>query len=446
MKKLLTFIFLATIVLSGFAQNEQFFSLQECIGYSLQNHASVEVSKNNLKISEEGKKQAVGLYLPQVQGVASATDNLKLQTNVLSTDIEGMEEMEIQFGQKYSNNVYVDVTQTIYDQSKIFNIKATNEQLKIADFKDQQNDEQLIYNTAQAYFQVLICDASVEQLNENLVIYNQLADILKLQLDKGVAIETDYQRIEVNRQSVEYQLDEMKTQRINALNNLKFAMGFPLDKPLNVSESTDFESYVKFPVLPDWSVDSLTDYSINKVNVELQGINTKLTRSASLPKINAVARVGSQSMNGEFSGAFDNWHDYSYVGLSLNVPLFTGLRNSSKSRQERLNYENAVTNLQLFEQKYDLAFQNAQKSLLTSYNSLQRNEDNLELAQKLYSSTKLSYQKGAAPLTDFLNDDNAYKNAQSNYINSLYSYMIARLDFEKAKGTLFSFYNQLGNN
>ena len=446
MKKIITLIVFAGLLVPGYAQNRQTFSLKECIGYSLQNHASVEVSKNNLKISEEGQKQAIGTYLPQVQGTATLVDNLQLQTNMLTTDIPGMEEIAIKFGQKYTNNAYLDVNQTIYDQSKIFSIKASKEQLKVANYKDHQNNEQLIYNAAQAYFQVQICNASVGQLNNNLAIYNQLADIVKLQMDKGVAIETDYQRIEVNRQSVEYQLDEMKTQRTNALNNLKFAMGFPQNETLNISDSANFESYVKLPASPNWTVDSLTDYSINTANVKLQQINTQRTQSVALPKVNAVARLGSQSMKSDFSGALDNWNNYSYVGLSINVPLFTGLRNSSKSREEKLTYENAITNLQLSEQKYELAFQNAQKSLLSSYNSLQRNKDNLALAQKLYNNTKLSYQKGAVPLTDFLTDDNAYKNAQGNYISSLYSYMIAHLNFEKAKGTLFSFYNQLGNN
>jgi len=83
---------------------------------------------------------------------------------------------------------------------------------------------------------------------------------------------------------------------------------------------------------------------------------------------------------------------------------------------------------------------------LTSHNSFLSNKDNLDLAKKIFDKTNLNYQKGAVSLTDFLNDDTAYKNAQSNYINSLFSYMIARLDYEKAKGTLYSFYNQLKNN
>ena len=141
MKKIITLIVFAGLLVPGYAQNRQTFSLKECIGYSLQNHASVEVSKNNLKISEEGQKQAIGTYLPQVQGTATLVDNLQLQTNMLTTDIPGMEEIAIKFGQKYTNNAYLDVNQTIYDQSKIFSIKASKEQLKVANYKDHQNNE-----------------------------------------------------------------------------------------------------------------------------------------------------------------------------------------------------------------------------------------------------------------------------------------------------------------
>jgi len=42
-----------------------------------------------------------------------------------------------------------------------------------------------------------------------------------------------------------------------------------------------------------------------------------------------------------------------------------------------------------------------------------------------------------------LNDDTAYKNAQSNYINSLYNLMLSQLNYQQAKGTLLSFLKQI---
>ncbi|RYY19606.1 MAG: TolC family protein, partial [Sphingobacteriaceae bacterium] len=46
-------------------------------------------------------------------------------------------------------------------------------------------------------------------------------------------------------------------------------------------------------------------------------------------------------------------------------------------------------------------------------------------------------------LTDWLNAQNSIKNAQSNYLNSLYSFYQAKLDLEKAAGSLKTFYTSL---
>jgi len=58
-------------------------------------------------------------------------------------------------------------------------------------------------------------------------------------------------------------------------------------------------------------------------------------------------------------------------------------------------------------------------------------------------NTGLQYQKGTASLTDFLNSDYSYKEAQSNYISSLLNFLTARVDLEKSQGNLSTYVNQL---
>ena len=172
-------------------------------------------------------------------------------------------------------------------------------------------------------------------------------------------------------------------------------------------------------------------------------INYQNKKATFLPTVNSFARFGNQAYDKSFSSSFDKWKNYSYIGFSVNIPILTGLRRTSQVKESKIAYLNASTNLELAQNSYQLRFQNVEKCLLSSYNSCLNNADNLELAQKIYNKTNLSYQKGSVPLSDYLNDDNALKNAQTNYINSRFSYMMSRLEYEKAKGTLFTFYNQL---
>lgn len=441
------FITLAASLLLNtvYLKAQETYTLEKCIEFSLTHHASIGVFQNNMQIAKEQKKQAVSSYLLQANSALNFTDNLKLPTTVIPAGLFGPNELYVQLGQQYNTNATIDVTQTIYDQSKLNNIKTGSTNIKIAQSQDKQNTELIIYNTTRAYLQVLIYKEYESKLTENIHAYSQLTKILKLQLEKGVVLETDLERIKVSLKSSEYQLGEVITQKRNALNNLKNTMGLPLDAELTIIDSVNYEKYADFPDVATLALDSLSDYSINKTYVDLQKINYQNKKAAFLPTVNASARFASQAYNATFSKSFDKWKDYSYVGLSVNLPIFSSLKRSSQVKESKLAYTNACTNLELVQKNYQLRFQNAEQSLLTSHNSFLSNKDNLSLAKKIFDKTNLNYQKGAVSLSDFLNDDTAYKNAQSNYINSLFSYMIARLDYEKAKGTLFSFYNQLKN-
>ena len=428
---------------AGGLQAQKDFSLPECIAYSLNNHRSVELYRNNVQIAKEQSMQALSIYLPQVNGLASAVDNLKLATIIIPAGVLSPKQMAVQFGQKYNNNLVLDATQTVYDQAKIYGIKAAKPYMKLAHVQNSQNQETLIYNTAQAYFQVLVYQELENKLRKNISTYESLLKISELQLAKGVVLQTDIRRITVALNAARYQLTETITQQNLSVNLLKNAMGFPLDSVLQVNSTINLSSYTAMPEKSMFNRDSLNEFGMSKANAELQRINYQAKKASFIPSINTSARWGNQAYNQSFSKSFDTWYDYSYIGLSINVPIFSGLRRKSQVSESKLNYLNAEINMDLTARNLQMRFENANKELLTSYDNLQNTRNNFELAESIYSSTQLAYQKGTASLTDFLSDDNAVKNAQTNYVNSLYALMISRLNYEKSKGTLFSFYQQL---
>jgi outer membrane protein len=440
--KYLSVIFLLLLTAGGL-QAQKDFTLPECIDFSLQNHRSVELYRNNIQIAREQSTQALSIYLPQVNGMASAVDNLKLATVIIPAGVLSPKQMAVQFGQKYNNNLVVDLTQTLYDQSKIYGIKAAKPYMKLADIQNSQNQETLIYSVAQAFFQVLVYQELENKLRKNISTYEGLLKIAELQYAKGVVLQTDIKRITVALNAARFQLNETINQQKLSVSQLKNAMGFPLDSVMQISNTLNLSSYTGLPEKSMFNRDSLTEFGITKANTELQKINYQAKKAAFIPSINSSARWGNQAYGQIFSKSFDTWYDYSYIGLSINVPIFSGLRRKSQVSESRLNYLNSEINMDLTVRNLQLRYENANKELLTSYDNWQNARNNFELAESIYSSTSLAYQKGAASLTDFLSDDNAVKNAQTNYVNGLYSLMISRLNLEKSKGTLFSFYQQL---
>ena len=64
------------------------------------------------------------------------------------------------------------------------------------------------------------------------------------------------------------------------------------------------------------------------------------------------------------------------------------------------------------------------------------------IAKEVFESSSLEYQKGVSMLSDVLNADYSYKEAQSNYMNSLINFLGTRLEYEKSKGNLKNYINQ----
>jgi outer membrane protein TolC len=436
---------LTVALLTGFAGNAQTtaFSLKQSLEYALQNHPSQTVYKNEMAIANYKAKEALASYLPQVNGSISADDNLKLQTTVIPAGVFGPTESKVTFGNKYSTVATLQAEQTIYDQAMIMGIKAAKPNTELANLNKEKNDEALIYNAATAYYQAMIYKEQEKLLTENEKKYKELLPALKLQYEKGVAKKIDYDRVRVNLLNIQSQKQVAQTNYEVALNQLKNAIGMPLNAALTITDSVNISTSLQPLAGQDFSPANKLDYKIQQQNIELYNIDVKRKRAASLPTVSMYYRYGQQAFGGTLSKTYSNWFDFSGIGLKVNIPIFSGLRRSSQLKQSQLSLENAMENLKISETNWTMQYQNAQTKLLSSYTNAQTNKENLALAQDVFTTTGLQYQKGTTSLTELLNADYAYKEAQNNYITSVINYYIANIELERAKGNLKTFVNTL---
>jgi outer membrane protein len=67
----------------------------------------------------------------------------------------------------------------------------------------------------------------------------------------------------------------------------------------------------------------------------------------------------------------------------------------------------------------------------------------MELAKTVYETTQFEYSKGVTTMSDLLNAEYSYRQSQTNYLTSLINLITNRLEYEKSKGTITTFINQL---
>lgn len=439
----ITLLGLLLLLTTAQAMAQQKYTLKQCIDYSLQNHLSNQVYKNNSEIAKQQGREAIAGYLPQVNLNTNMDDNLKLATSIVPAGPLGPEPRRFQMGQKYVTGTTAQLDQVIYDQSMIYGIKANQPNKELAVLNEKQNQETLIYNTTAAYIETVIYAEKIRILSNNETKYKELLNIKKLQYEKGTATQIDYNRILVTYKNIVAEKTLAETNRELGLNKLKDAMGMTLEESFTIIDSLDYGRLIPDSDISQFDVSQLFTYKINTQKIRLQEIDVKRKKAAFMPTLTGYARYGAQSYSQTSSTLFQTWFDYSAIGVKLSIPVFSGFRKESQLKQSQLNLLNLQKNFMITNNTLRLQALNANTQLKKSYNDVTNNKENLTLAQEVFDITNLQYQKGTGTLTELLNSEYSLKEAQNNYITSMLNLLSSTLNNEKANGTLIPFATKL---
>lgn len=419
------------------------FRLKDCIDFGLKNFGTVRLAQYQTETAQEQARQAIGQYLPQVSATGTVTDNLKLQQSIIPAGIFGPEPRVFVIGQKYQTNLTAQASQPIFDQSLLLGLKAAKPNEQLAELNTRQTREDIIFNIATNYYQVFVAQQQIALLRDNLQRTEQVLNILRLQRDNGVIQPIDYTRTEVSFNSTQSQLSLAENDLNLALNRLKYQMGYPLDQELTLADSTlatELPAVAPTPFDPQ----SLASLQQGETNLALQRLQYQRIRAGYLPTLSLVANYGVVNLGAQqFDQLFDRFAGFGSVGLRLNVPLFDGRQRDAQLKQQRLTVLSGEERQRLNASSFRLQFNNAQSQIQRARTNVQNGDRNVKLAQEVYNVTTLQYKQGVKSLTDLVNAETSYRQAQSDYINSLISFYQARLSLEQSKGTLLNFHSQL---
>lgn len=442
MKKNKIIFYLFLIVFGYDVRGQQTISLKECVDFALKNHVSNTLFENDIALAKQKSTEALAGYLPQVAANVTFDDNLKRQVSVIPAGAFSPTEIRLQFGNQYNTTVTGQLDQVIYDKSMLVGIKAAEPNNQLSILRKEQNQDVIIYNTVNAYFQVLVYLEQEKITLENEKKFRELLDILKLRFEKGVIKKTDVDRTKASLNNIVSQKSILQTNKQVALNRLKNAMGMPLNEDIVVMPMANYESFANIPQESTFETSNILDHKIQTNNILLHEFDVKRRQAAFIPTVSAYARYGLMSFGNEFGPSLSNWIDFSTIGLKATIPIFSGYRKNSQLKQSEISLLSAKTNLQLTDNNLSLAFRNSNAQLQKSQSDLGINRENLSFAKEIFDSSNLEYQKGVSTISDLLNAEYSYKEAQSNYITSLINVLSSTLEFEKSKGNLKNYISQ----
>jgi len=450
------------------AQGLTTFSLEEARQYALENSPLYKNAIIDERIATAKVKETVGIGLPQINGSVQLNHNERLRRAFFAVgpnnpitagnpEFDALPDgsviaVENFFQLRSSADAGISINQLIFNGSYLVGLQAANAYKEFSEKSRIQTKEELINNVTRAYYATVINKERVKLFETNINRVDSLLKNTKALFENGFAESIDVDRIQVSLNNLKTERDNFYNLQLLFLENLKMQINFPMSEAIDVRDNitdlnleADISSYQQ-----SWSYSNRPDYAVLETQRKLQNLDVKNNYAEGMPSLSVFANLGYFTQSPNVSGLFgtntdipttdfvgpDKFYGYSAFGLSLNVPVFSGLQRTYRVQQSKLTLQKIENGFTSLKAGIDLEIKQALTNYQNSNRSMQAQRSNMELAEKIARVTKIKYTEGIGSNLEVIEAESALKEAQINYYNSLYEVIIAKTDLEKAFGKL----------
>jgi outer membrane protein len=304
-----------------------------------------------------------------------------------------------------------------------------------AQFKIAEND--LILRTAQAYFDVLIAQDSVDLAEAQKAAISEQLEQAKRNFEVGTATITDTHEAQsrydlTNAQEIAAQSNlEIKKRALQRLTNtmpdnlLRLGDQFKLDPP----QPADMDKWV------DLAQQHNLQLEVAEAAAEIADKEVARNRGGHYPTLDLVANYSKSIANGGTFGVASDTRSTS-VGVQLNVPLFQGGAIQSKWREAEANRDRARDELENAHRSVALQTRQAYLGVVNGIAQVQALQQAVKSSESLLASSKLGQEVGVRTNLDVLNAQQQLYSARRDLYQSEYNYLLSQLQLKAAAGTL----------
>ncbi|QPI42723.1 MULTISPECIES: outer membrane channel protein TolC [Pectobacterium] len=336
----------------------------------------------------------------------------------------------------------LQLTQTLFDMSKWRALTLQEKQAGIEDVTYQTAQQNLMLNTATAYFNVLRAIDSLSYINaQKQAIYRQL-DQTTQRFNVGLVAITDVQNARAQYDSV--LANEVLTRNTldNALESLRQITGnfYPQLAGLNIERFS-----TQKPEAVNNLLKEAENRNLNLLSARLsQDLAREQIRSAEtgyMPTLDLTASTGvsdtrysgSRTNSGNFNDTDAGQHK---VGINFTLPLYSGGATNSQVKQAQHSYVSASELLESAHRSVIQTVRSSFNNISASISSINAYKQAEVSAQSSLDAMEAGYQVGTRTIVDVLDATTTLYNAKQQLSSARYDYLINQLNIKSAQGTL----------
>jgi outer membrane protein TolC len=328
----------------------------------------------------------------------------------------------------------LQVSQLVFSGQYIVGVQTAKLARKISEQSleySELNTKEMVINS---YYLVLITEESLAIVEQNLLNLQKTLAQTETMFRTGMAEQTDVDQIRITvNQLVNARNSLQRNVELN-YNLLRFQLGLEASVELELTDNLEAlftsmqpENALAMPFTIENNVTyqmSQTQEEINKRLVELEQWNYAPT-IAGFYNYNKKILVSGFDMNPNH-----------LVGLNMSVPIFSSGMRKARVDQAKIDYNISRTNKLILEDQLMLQEKQFKYNLQSSLENYFTQQENVEVAQRVYDSYLRKFEQGMATSLDLTQANSNYLDAESNYLNSIMEVMNAKLQLDKLMNKL----------
>lgn len=376
--------------------------------------------------------------LPQGRALLMPSMNLTANSAYNDYSVQYHSATPAPVNSQYNNHGYgVTVVQPLFNQTKWVSYSESKIQVEQTEAQFGNAEQDLILRVAQAYFDVLIAQDSVQLAAAQRNAITEQLEQARRNFEVGTATITDTHEAQAR-------YDLVSAQEIAAQNRLEISkralqsithaptgelrqlgQQFLLEEP----QPSDMEKWV------DEAQQRNRQLAIVQAAADLAEQEVKRNRAGHYPTLDLVANYSENFANGGSQGVGSDSRTSS-IGVQLNLALYQGGAIQSRQREAEANRDRAREELENARRNTALQARQAYLGVVNGIAQVKALQQALKSSESLLQASKLGQEVGVRTNLDVLNAQQQFYSTRRDLYQAEYGYLISRLQLKAAAGTL----------
>ena len=319
-------------------------------------------------------------------------------------------------------------------------IKLSGLDVELAVEKARSSRLDMVTQVKNAYYSILFAK---EAFNVYKEVYENAVknfDETKKKYDSEKISEMEFIRSKTTVANAIPNVYNAESSVILALWQLKAVLGVDLDLNLDVAgELSDYAQQMFYDIHQHdgATLDHNTTMKQLAIQAEMLAETIKLQKYANIPSLALGFNFSMNAMTNDFKFSEYRWTPYSYVGVSLAIPIFAGGKRYNQIRQAKNQYQQVQLQAVNTERQLQIAIRQHLTTMETNMKSYYAAQDAVAAAQKGYDIAEKSYQVGRSTLIQLNDAQLALTQAQLAESQAIYNFVSAKAQLEQTLGQDF---------